>query len=86
VKVRRLGCFLAQWSVLVCLVTGKAISFVREGGGMVDTRGRLKGRSWPWVGFLLRERRLGLGVEQVRDVIKGSGPGVVYRNWRNGVG
>ena len=48
--MRRLGCFSAQWSVLVCLVTGKAISFVREGGGGVDTRGRLKGEAGPGSG------------------------------------
>ena len=56
-------------------MTDEAISF-REGGVGFDTRGRLKGRSWPWVGYLLRERRLGLGVQQVRDVIMGSGTGV----------
>ena len=57
-------------------MTDKAISSVREGGDGIDTGGKVKGRGCPWTGFFLWKRRLGLGVEQVSDVIGGSGPGV----------
>ncbi|CAL8319250.1 unnamed protein product [Gadus morhua 'NCC'] len=43
---------------------GESREWREGGGGGIDTRGELKERSCPWVRFLLRERRLGLGVEQ----------------------